>query len=494
MRPVYFTRAYPASQMSASLPETPPAPAGDPRAVRMIPLIVSCALFMQMLDSTVVATALPVMAHGFGTTVVRMNVTITAYLLAVAVFVPISGWAADRFGSRSVFIAAIALFTLSSVACAGAQDLTQLVAARVAQGAAGALMVPVGRIILLRMVPKAELLKAMALLSLPALMGPVIGPPVGGFLATYATWHWIFLINVPVGLLGIALVLKFIPRDVPAIRPRLDWLGFILSAVSMAALVSSLEALGHGSLPPPQLAGLFALGLVCGLLYIRHARHTTYPIIDLGLLRTQTFAVSVLGGNLCRFAIGASPFLLAIMLQVGFGLSPFAAGLITFTSAAGAMAMKLVATPIVRTFGFRRVLIGNALLTAVSVGACGFFRADTPVWLMMGILLIGGFFRSLQFTAVNTLTYADLDSARMSRASSFAATAQQLGISLGVACAAVTLNLSMAWRGGAELALIDVIWGFAVTALIVAASALSFARLPAHAGRDLHGRAARSAA
>uniref|UniRef100_UPI00333FFAD0 DHA2 family efflux MFS transporter permease subunit n=1 Tax=Castellaniella defragrans TaxID=75697 RepID=UPI00333FFAD0 len=457
----------------------------------MIPWIVSCALFMQMLDSTVVATALPVMAQAFDTTAVHMNVTITAYLLAVAVFVPISGWAADRFGARSVFMAAIALFTLSSVACAGAQDLAQLVAARVVQGAAGAMMVPVGRIILLRMVPKAELLKAMTFLSLPALMGPAIGPPIGGFLATYATWHWIFLINVPVGLLGIALVMKFIPRDVPLIRPRLDWLGFILSAVSLAALVSSFEALGRGSLPPIPLAGLFVLGLVCGVLYIRHARHVTYPIIDLSLLRTRTFAISVLGGNLCRFAVGASPFLLAIMLQVGFGLSPFAAGLITFTSAAGAMLMKLVATPIIRRFGFRQVLIGNALLTAVFIGACAFFRANTSIWLMMGILLVGGFFRSLQFTAVNTLTYADLDSAQMSRASSFAAMAQQLGISLGVACAAVTLNLSMAWRGGDALALTDVVWGFAVTALIVAASALSFTRLPAYAGRDLQGRAAR---
>lgn len=493
MRPVYFNRADPASQMPASPLEKTPSPAAGSRAARMIPLIVSCALFMQMLDATVVATALPVMAQSFGATVVRMNVTITAYLLAVAVFVPISGWAADRFGARKVFIAAILLFILSSVACAISQDLTQLVAARVAQGMAGAMMVPVGRIILLRQVPKAELLKAMALLSLPALMGPVIGPPVGGFLVTYATWHWIFLINVPVGALGIALVLRFIPRDVPDIRPRLDWLGFILSAVSLAALVTSLESIGHGSLPPAQLAGLFMLGVLCGVLYIRHARHVTYPIIDLSLLRTRTFAISVLGGNLCRFAIGASPFLLAIMLQVGFGLSPFAAGLITFVSAAGAMVMKLVATPILRTFGFRRVLIGNALLTAVFVGACAFFRADTPVWLMMVVLLIGGFFRSLQFTAVNTLTYADLDSAQMSRASSFASMSQQLGISLGVACAAVTMNLSMAWRGGDDLALIDVIWGFVVTALIVAASALSFMRLPRHAGRHLHTRAAKSA-
>ena len=453
----------------------------------MIPFIVGCALFMQMLDSTVVATALPTMALDFGTTVVHMNITITAYLLATAVFVPISGWAADRFGARSVFLAAIALFTLSSVACAASSTLPQLVAARLFQGAAGAMMVPVGRIILLRCIPKADLLKAMAFLTIPALLGPVIGPPVGGFLVTYASWHWIFLINIPVGALGIYMVLHWITRDVPDNRPRLDTLGFLLSGVAMAALMSCLEAIGHGGGGWTTL-GLLVLGLGCGVLYIRHARHVTYPIIDLSLLRTQTFAVSVLGGNLCRFSVGASPFLLAILLQVGFGLSAFSAGMITFTSAAGAMLMKTVATPIVNRFGFRRVLVINALIAGAFVAACALFQADTPVWIMIAVLLIGGFFRSLQFTAVNALTYADLDPAQMSRASSFSATAQQLGISLGVACAAMTLNLSVALRGGTEADRIDVVWGFVVIALMVSASALSFRRLPARAGSQLRAR------
>ncbi len=471
--------------MPESPPRIPAPPATSSREIRMIPFIVGCALFMQMLDSTVVATALPTMALDFGTTVVHMNVAITSYLLATAVFVPISGWAADRFGARAVFLAAIALFTLGSIACAVSGTLGQLVAARVVQGAAGAMMVPVGRIILLRRIPKGELLKAMAFLTIPALLGPVIGPPVGGFLVTYASWHWIFLINIPVGILGIAMVRRWIARDVPASRPRLDTVGFLLSGVAMAALMSCLEAAGHGSLGLWPTVGLLCLGLGCGILYIRHARHVTYPIIDLSLLRTRTFAVSVLGGNLCRFSVGASPFLLAILLQVGFGLSAFSAGMITFTSAAGAMLMKLVATPIVRRFGFRRVLMFNALIAAAFIAACALFQADTPIWAMVAVLLIGGFFRSLQFTAVNALTYADLDSAQMSRASSFAATAQQLGISLGVACAAMTLNLSMTLRGGTEADRIDVMWGFAVIAVIVAASALSFRRLPARAGSQL---------
>ena len=300
--------------------------------------------------------------------------------------------------------------------------------------------------------------------------------------------HWIFLINIPVGALGIYMVRRWITRDVPASRPRLDTVGFLLSGVAMAALMSCLEAAGHGSLGLWPTLGLLCLGLICGVLYIRHARHVTYPIIDLSLLRTRTFAVSVLGGNLCRFSAGASPFLLAILLQVGFGLSAFSAGMITFTSAAGAMLMKLVATPIVRRVGFRRVLVYNALIAGAFVAACALFRSDTPIWAMVAVLLVGGFFRSLQFTAVNALTYADLDSAQMSRASSFAATAQQLGISLGVACAAMTLNLSMTLRGGAETERVDVMWGFAVIALIVTASALSFRRLPARAGSQLRTR------
>lgn len=478
--------------MPADTPHNTEIRSGSPlsekelRAVRMIPLIVGCALFMQMLDSTVVATALPVMAASLGTTVVRMNVIITSYLLAVAVFVPISGWAADRFGAKNVFIAAILLFTLSSITCAMSQTLAQLVVSRVAQGIAGAMMVPVGRIILLRKVPKTELIRAMAFISLPALLGPMIGPPVGGFLVTYASWHWIFLINVPVGVLGVALVVHFIRDDYPVQAAPLDWLGFLLSSISLSTLVSGFEAAGHGTLPAAMLALLIGTGLISGLIYVWHARRVDYPIIDLSLLSTKTFAISILGGNLCRFAVGAAPFLLAILLQVGFGLSPFSAGLITFTGAIGSMAMKLVATRVLHRFGFKHVLIVNALLTGIFVALCALFRADTPVWIMTAVLIIGGFFRSLQFTAVNTLTYADLGPEAMSRASSFSAMAQQLGISLGVACAAVTLNLSMKIRGDTTLVLADIIWGFVVIGVITALSALSFARLPKSAGEHLH--------
>ncbi|CFN60773.1 DHA2 family efflux MFS transporter permease subunit [Bordetella pertussis] len=465
-----------------------PPPLANPdaaRAARMIPFIVGCALFMQMLDSTVVATALPAMAAALGSTPVRLNVAITSYLLAVAVFVPISGWAADRFGARRVLIAAITLFTLSSVGCALSQNLGQLVVARIVQGMAGAMMVPVGRIILLRTVPKQDLLKAMSFLSIPALLGPVIGPPVGGFMVTYMSWHWIFLINIPIGILGIALVLRFVSEIREENAPRLDLPGFLLSGICLAALVSAFEALGHGLLPPLELGALIAAGLLCGVLYVWHSRRVEHPILDLSLLRTPTFAISVLGDNLCRFAVGAVPFLLAMLLQVGFGLSPFAAGMITFASAAGALLMKFVATPIVTRYGFRRVLTINAILTGLFIVACAAFTPVTPAWAMIAVLLAGGFFRSLQFTAVNTLTYADIGPERMSRASSFAAMAQQLGISLGVGVAAVTLNVSMAARGAASLTIGDVVVGFMVVGALCMLSVLSFRRLAPSAGAQL---------
>ncbi|CAM4383974.1 MFS transporter [Bordetella muralis] len=470
---------------SASTASPPDAAQDTTRAARMIPFIVGCALFMQMLDSTVVATALPAMAQALGSTPVRLNVAITSYLLAVAVFVPVSGWAADRYGARRVFMAAIALFTLSSVACALSQNLIHLVLARIAQGIAGAMMVPVGRIILLRVVPKQDLLKAMSFLSIPALLGPVIGPPLGGFMVTYMSWHWIFLINIPIGAIGIMLVRRYVPEIREASVPGLDWPGFLLSAVCLATLVSAFEALGHSLIPPAAVIGLAAVGLICGWLYVLHAKRAEHPILDLTLMREPTFAISVLGGNLCRFAVGAMPFLLAVQLQVGFNMTPFAAGLITFASAAGALLMKFVATPIVQHFGFRRVLTINAVLTGVFIIACAAFTPTTPVWLMIAILLAGGFFRSLQFTAVNTLTYADMSPERMSRASSFAAMAQQLGISLGVGVAAVTLNLSIAARGADRVAIGDVMVAFVVIGVLCSAATFSFQRLSKTAGAQL---------
>ncbi|MCB5362696.1 DHA2 family efflux MFS transporter permease subunit [Pusillimonas sp. CC-YST705] len=466
-------------------PASPTLSERQQTAIRAIPFIVGCALFMQMLDATVVATALPQMARSLETTPIQMNITITSYLLALAVFVPISGWASDRFGARRVFLTAIALFSFSSVLCALAQTLMQLVTARTLQGVAGAMMVPVGRVILLRITPKPQLLRAMTFLSMPALIGPIVGPPLGGFLVTYASWHWIFLINVPVGVVGIAAILRYVEVDVPQASNPLDWLGFLLSSVCLATLVYGFESLGESEMSLYAVLGLMGTGLLCGFLYVWHARRTPYPIIDLSLLRIPTFAVAVLGGNLCRFTVGASPFLLALLLQVGFGMSPFMAGLITFSSAVGALLMKFVASPIIKRFGFRQVLAWNAVLSAALVAVCGFFQIHTPIWVMIGTLTIGGISRSLQFTAINTLAYADMDNRQMSQASSFSAMAQQLAISLGVGLAALTLKLSMQWRGGTQLAGIDVQIAFLVAGLMSALAYFSFRRLPKDAAAAL---------
>lgn len=462
----------------------PPTP-----AQRILPFIVGCALLMQMLDSTVVTTALPAMARDLGSDPISMNITITSYLIAVAMFVPISGWAADRYGARRVFIAAIALFTLSSLTCALSSSLTQLVISRVVQGLGGAMMVPVGRIILLRTIPKHNLLKAMAFLSMPALIGPMAGPPVGGLLVTYASWHWIFLINIPIGVLGIWLIMRYV-QALPTDRasPRLDVVGFLLSAVSMAALVSGFESLGHGGPSAWVSLAIITTGLVAGYLYVLHSRRHPNPILDLTLLQTPTFRAAVLAGNLCRFAVGATPYLLALLLQIGFGMSALSAGLITFVGAVGSLLMKIAAPRILNRWGYRYVLTVNAILTGASLASCATFRPEMSSMVMLSVLLIGGFFRSLQFTAVNTLAYADISHAGMSRASSFAAMAQQLGISLGVGVAAEALSLSMAWRGSDTLIAADVMVGFIVIGSLCALASLAFWKLSPNAGESLRQR------
>ena len=367
----------------------------------IVPLIVGCALFMQMLDSTIIATALPSMAQSLGEEPTRLNLAITSYLLSLAVFIPISGWVADRYGARSVFAAAIAVFTASSVLCGAANSLGFLVAARLAQGVGGAMMVPVGRLVMLRTVPKAELMRAMSFLTTPAVFGSVLGAPVGGFIVTAASWRWIFFINVPVGVLGIALVLLMVPNVRESVVPPLDWRGFLLSGVGLAALVFGFETVGRGTMPGWAVAAAGGGGALCWWLYLLHARRTPHPILDLKLLRLQTFAAATFGGGLCRLGFGAIPFLMAMLLQVGFGLSALAAGLLTFASAAGALLNKPAIRHIVRWFGFRNVLIGTATFNGLFLCGYALFRPATPHAVILAVLLVGGFFRSLLFTSLN---------------------------------------------------------------------------------------------
>ncbi|MGH7837514.1 MAG: MFS transporter, partial [Candidatus Binataceae bacterium] len=396
------------------------------------PTIVGCALFMQTLDSTVIATALPVIARSMGQNPIRLNLAITSYLLSLAVFIPISGWAADRFGARTVFRLAIALFTLGSILCGLSSTLTELVLARVVQGFGGAMMVPVGRLVVLRIVPKSRLVEAMSWLTIPAVLGPVFGPPVGGFIVTYSSWRWIFFMNVPIAILGVILVTLYIPDIRQEETIPLDFRGFVLTGLGLAGLVFGFETLGRAMLPASVVLTVMTTGVVCTVLYLWHSRRVANPIVDLTLMRIPTFAASVLGGGLARMGIGALPFLLAMLLQIVFGLTPFASGLITFTSAIGALTMKFTVSPIVRRFGFRSVLIGNGIISAILLISYAAFRPGFPTSLMIATLLAGGFFRSLQFTALNTVAYADISQPLMSRATTLSSMAQQLFLSLGV--------------------------------------------------------------
>jgi EmrB/QacA subfamily drug resistance transporter len=469
-------------------PAGPALPGKAARGSLVVPLIVGCALFMQQLDSTIIATALPTMARSFGEDPTRLNLAITSYLLSLAVFIPISGWVADRYGGRTVFATAIAVFTASSVLCGAAGTLPFLVVARLLQGVGGAMMVPVGRLVMLRTVAKGELMRAMSFLTAPAVFGSILGAPVGGLIVTYASWRWIFFINVPVGVLGVALVLRLIPNVREQSVAPLDWRGFLLSGVGLAALVLGFETVGRGTVPGWVVASVVAAGAGCWMLYLRHARRSPHPILDLRLFRLQTFAASTFGGGLCRLGFGAIPFLMAMLLQVGFGLSALSAGLLTFASAAGALLNKPAIRHIVHWVGFRSVLVGTALFNGLFLCSYALFRPTTPHIVILVMLLIGGFFRSLLFTALNTLGYADVTGAEMGRATSLASTAQQVSLSLGVGLAALLLHTSLLLRGGEALATRDVSPAFLIMGLLSLASLPWFLRLDRSAGAEVSGR------
>jgi EmrB/QacA subfamily drug resistance transporter len=458
-----------------------------PRQI-VVPLIVACALFMQNLDSTVIATALPSIAASLHEDPLRLNLAITSYLLSLAVFIPLSGWVADRFGARPVFCCAIAVFTLGSAGCGLADNLPELVAARIVQGMGGSMMVPVGRLVLLRTVAKSDLVRAMAFLSMPALLGPVMGPPLGGFIVTYSSWRWIFYINLPFGVLGIAMALAFIVDIKERDAGPLDLRGFVLAGAGLAGLTFGLEAVGRGALPIMVVGGLIVGGAICAALYVLHARHASYPIIDLGLMRIPTFFASIVGGSLFRVGIGALPFLLPLMLQVGFGMNPLGSGLLTFASACGAMTMRVTATPMIRRFGFRRVLIANALISSLFMLGYGFFfREWTPHVVIFTALLCGGFFRAMQFTCVSTIAYADVPPVLMSRATSLVSMMQQLSVSFGVGIAALLLHLTVLARGDATLAAGDFPFTFVAVGLISACSVFLFIPLAPDAGAEVSG-------
>jgi EmrB/QacA subfamily drug resistance transporter len=455
---------------------------------RITALIAACAVFMQDLDSTILSTALPTMAKTFSTDAVHMNVTLTAYLLSIAVCIPASGWIADRFGLRTVFGGAMALFTLASVVCSLADSLWFLTLARVLQGIGGGLMLPVARLVVFRTVPRHELFAAVAWAGTPALIGPMAGPLIGGLIVTYYSWRWIFYVNVPIGLLGILLTSRFINDDRSPAVPPFDSKGFILAGMALSCLIFALDTAGSGVVPGWLTASLLSLGIILGLQYVQHTRQHDAPILDLSLLRLTLFRVAMTAMMLFRIGTGAIPFLLPLMLQLGFGATPLRSGLLTFTSSVGAFFMRPIAQSMLRLCGFRTTLIWNGVISAVFIAACAAFRPTWPVAAMYAVLLIGGFFRALQFTAYTTIAYGDVPKPRMSAATGLFTSAQQLSATIGVPLAALVLYVSMALTHHTTAQSWDFSMAFGIATLFMLGAAITAIRLPSLAGDDLAGR------
>ena len=454
----------------------------------IVPLIIACALFMENMDATVITTALPAIAIDLGVDPISLKLALTAYLLSLAVFIPISGWMADRFGARTIFRAAIVVFTLGSAACGFAQGLGDLVFYRIVQGLGGAMMVPVGRLVILRTVPKHELVQALTWLIIPALLGPMLGPPLGGFITTYFHWRWIFWINIPIGVLGLVLATRYIENIREKNVPPLDKLGFVLSGIGLTGLAFGLTTFGQSLLPPLAAIPLLLVGAGFTYAFVRHARGLKSPLMNLKLLKVHTFRASVVGGFLFRIGIGATAFLMPLLFQIGFGLSPFDSGLLTFWGAAGAMVLRPTVPVILRRFGFRRVILFNGLIASFFIATPAFFTAETPYAVIAAVILAGGFFRALQFSSVNSLAFADLDNKQMSQATSITSVSQQLAIATGVAVAALVLDITRNVRGDLSLIAADFAPAFVFVAFVAMCSVFLFVGLPKNAGAALTAR------
>ena len=457
----------------------------EPRLRLLIPLVCACALFMEALDQTVIATSLPQMAESLGESPLRLNLAITSYLLSLAVFIPISGWIADRFGARTVFCAAVGIFTIASALCGVATSLTWLVLMRVLQGVGGALMNPVGRLVMLKSFPRQEIVVAMGYVMMPAMIGPALGPLVGGFLTTYASWRWIFYINVPIGVLGIVLAVRYFDNFRAEALARFDFIGFVLVGVGLAATQLALEFAGRARAGGAVELAIIATAVVFLGVYYVYARRTHDPVVDLELFRIKTFRIGNVGGTVSRIGYGSTPFLLPLLLQLALGFSAFHSGLFTSLTAVSSMAMRTVTPRILRRHGFRTVLLANGTIVAVLMMALALVNGATPWWALAALLVVLGFFRSLQYTALSSVGYADLAGRTISPGSSLASVMQQLSQSFGIAISATMLALFA--HGADHPAQQDFAAAFLVMAVFPFASLLWFARLGPGDGAQMSG-------
>lgn len=455
----------------------------------LVPLVIACAMFMEQVDGSIIATALPKISQSLQTDPVHLNLAITSYMFSLAVFIPLSGWIADRFGARNVFRLAILIFVAGSVACGLSQNLWQLVLARVLQGSGGAMMVPVGRLILLRAIPKTQLVDAWALMTAPALIGPMLGPPIGGTIVTYASWRWIFLINVPIGFLGWLAATRYIDNIRGRSREPLDLYGFVVMALSLAGLMFGFETAGRDIVPGTVSASIATAGIFGFWIYLRHMRTLSHPIVDFRPLLYPTFRSSIIAGSFFRVAVGAMPFLLPLLLQYGFGLTPAMSGFVTLASAVGSCVMKTIAKPIIKMMGFKRLLIGNAAFNALFFAGFAIFDRATSLGFIFTFLLIGGLFRSLQFTALNSIAYADMPERLLSRANTLYSTVQQMSLGLGVAVGALALHITLRMHGTSALQIQEFAPAFLILTGLCVISVVGYLPLAANAGAIMSGRA-----
>lgn len=452
---------------------------------RVVPLILATALFMENMDATVIATSLAAIAEDIGTDPISLKLALTAYLVALAIFVPVSSWMADRFGARNVFRAALVVFMVGSIACALSGSLLAFVVARFIQGMGGAMMTPVARLVLVRATPRHDLVNAMAWLTIPGLIGPIMGPPFGGFLTTFLSWHWIFLINVPIGIAGVLLVGRFLPETQRNAPRQIDRNGFVLAGTAFALFAFGTSVISLPALPP--IVGVIAtvIGIGIGALYVRHALATEHPLLDLRLFRFPLFRASIVAGAAFRLGQGATPFLFPLMLQLIFGMSPFESGMVTFAGALGAIVAKFFANRIFRQLGFKNALIVSTAVSALGILIMGLYSPATPVPLIIALLVFTGFWNSTFWTGSSVFVFADIDDKDAGQANVISQVIGQLTMALGIAVGGAVLEASQALRGDGHLQLSDFHAAFFVVGAICAVSTLMFTRLPANAGHQL---------
>ena len=417
-----------------------------------ISLIVAIAFFMQGLDTTAVNTAIPAMAKSFGTDVVHLSAGITSYLIALAIFIPVSGWIADRFGTRRVFCTSIVLFILASILCGASQTLTQFVLFRIMQGMAGAMMTPVGRLAVLKTTSKENLVTAIAYITWPALVAPILGPLIGGYLTTYWSWHWIFYLNIPISIICVLLAWYHIPeeKEEKPVRRRFDAVGFVLSGLALAGFMYGVELFSRSEIPfyVPILILVVSLGLL--VFNVKYSRHISNPLIDYSIIRIPTYKVTIFTGSVSRMVIGVAPYLVPLMFQEGFGLNPFQSGMLFLATMAGNLAMKPATIWVMRHYNFRTVLIVNGLLVALFSFFTALLLPQTPTIIIVVVMFLSGMFRSMQFSAITTLAFADVPQPHMTAANTLYSTVQQMSIGMGIAIGAVFLRFSNMINGSTD--------------------------------------------